>query len=52
MAILRLTLLAVFHGFVLADLVGDGSSACADGSPDESAFTASGECAYDSTACG
>ena len=41
--VLGLALLAVLHGLVLADFVGDGSSACACGAADERAFTASGE---------
>jgi hypothetical protein len=36
---------AIVYGFILADLVGDSSTACAYGAADESTFASASECA-------
>lgn len=43
MVVLALALLAFLYSFIFADLVGDGTTAGADCSADQSALTASGE---------
>jgi hypothetical protein len=52
LAVFAIALFALLYVFVLADFVGDGTSACACSSADESAFSTSGETAdYSSSSC-